>query len=233
MQESSKEVVAKFLNTYRPRSILDVPCGKGWLSKRLNYTADIDGIDLYTKPEQGYRHLQKTDLDDGLPKDIPSYDCIVSCEGVEHFANPGLFFRSSYQHLNPGGTLLITTPNIWYPMARLQYLFRGFFPGFPCLVGRIQKGQHMHIMPWSFPQLYLYLTLYGYTHIQLHNEALSHAKHNIEKLFALPQRLYCKRKAQKCTKQGKKEERRFWELCLKTPSLLSNHLIVTAERPSE
>lgn len=226
MQVSSKEVVATILKERKPKSLLDTPCGSGWLVDALGYSADIDGIDLYAEPRNGYRDVHAADLDHGIPDALPNYDCIVSCEGIEHFSNPGLFLESIHRHLNPGGMVLITTPNVWYPMARLQYFLRGFFPGFPCLAGRIEKGSHMHIMPWSYPQLYLYLTLHGFKNIQLHHEPLSRAKYQLEKLMALPQKLYCKSKI----KKSDGELRKFWETCLEAPSLYSRHLIVSAEK---
>lgn len=226
MQESSQKVTADILNQRQPASLLDAPCGKGWLAERLNYHPTIDGIDLFDTPQSGYRQVLKADLDYGLPEGLPSYDCISCCEGIEHFGNPDLFLKTAKRHLNPGGWLVITTPNIWYPAARLQFFLRGFFPGFPCLVGKIQRGSHMHIMPWSYPHLYLYLKLNGFKNIQLHAEPLSKAKHFSEKILALPQRLYCKRRWKRASSQ---EEKEFWKVSMSGPSLYGRHLIVTAE----
>ena len=159
MQDSSKEVVLNIIENLRPGSVLDVPCGDGWLVQKLDSSVLIDGIDLYQPQNSGYGKWENFDLNGGIPDNFGQYDCIVSCEGLEHFGNPELFLRTSWSHLNSKGTLLITTPNTWYPQARLQYLLRGFFPSFPCLAGKIQKGNHMHIIPWSFPQLYLFLKL--------------------------------------------------------------------------
>ena len=66
-----------------------------------------------------------TALDLELPGDLAKYDAIVCCEGIEHFGNPESFFRSTHRHLSQGGMLVITTPNTWYPGARLQFLLRG------------------------------------------------------------------------------------------------------------
>ncbi len=123
------------------------------------------------------------------------------------------------------GLLIVTTPNIWYPAARLQYLMRGFFPSFPCLIGKIARGSHMHIMPWSFPHLYLYLKLAGFTDIQLHEEELSRPKHFWERLFALPQALYCRHRLKKARDP---DEIDFWRQAGSGPSLFGRHIIVTA-----
>lgn len=228
MQESSKKVVSEILNQIKPPTILDAPCGRGWLQQRLSYAPLIDGVDLFESHPFGYAHHFQHDLDLGLPKIHKQYDAIVSCEGIEHFGNPQLFFKSSYELLAPGGLLLITTPNIWYPEARLQFWLKGFFPGFPPLIGRIERGTHMHIMPWSYAHLYLYLKLAGYQEIALHKEPLSRPKRWYAKILALPQKLYSKNKL----KKGKtEEEKNFWRNTLSSSSLYGRHLIVTAKKP--
>jgi 2-polyprenyl-3-methyl-5-hydroxy-6-metoxy-1,4-benzoquinol methylase len=77
----------------------------------------IDSIDLYEERPAGYRNFLCCDLEEGVPDELGSYDMIVSCEGIEHIANPGLFLKSAREHLNPGGVIVITTPNTWYPGA--------------------------------------------------------------------------------------------------------------------
>ena len=47
MKQSSKQIVLKMVEIINPSSILDVPCGDGWLSKKIKKTIQIDGIDLY------------------------------------------------------------------------------------------------------------------------------------------------------------------------------------------
>jgi len=227
MRDSSKEVVLEILNRSKPKTILDAPCGKGWLADKLTYTATIDGIDLFEQDPKQYRVFRKHDLDYGLPDDLPKYDAVISCEGIEHFGNPDLFLKTAHDRLASNGMLLVTTPNVWYPAARMQYLLRGFFPSFPCLTGKISRGTHMHIMPWSFPQLYLYLKLNHFENIKLHWQPLSKPKHSIEKVLALPQKLYCKNKA----KKSNGETKQFWETTMSEASLYGRNLIVTATKP--
>ena len=171
MQTSSKNTVAEFLERKTFKTVLDVPSGNGWLQKKLPHSPVMDGIDLFEEKPPGYRKFWQHDLDNGLPDINESYDLICCCEGIEHVGNPLLLLRAFYQRLKMGGSLIITTPNIWYPQSRLQFLIRGFFPSFPALVGKqIHFGCHMHITPWSFPQLYLYLKLAGFGMPDLINE---------------------------------------------------------------
>lgn len=224
MQTSSQNVVAQLIKDWRPTTILDAPCGEGWLAEAAPGVF-IDGIDLYARPQKGYRKIFDTDLDGGLPPHLPRYELIACCEGIEHLGNPLLFLQSTKKHLLPNGRLLITTPNIWYPMGKVQFFARGFFPGFPCLAGKIKAGSHMHIMPWSFPQLHLYLKLAGFSDVQLHKEPLSQPKYFFERFLALPQRLYCRKKLK--TAKGV-EEKDFWEICGSDGSILGRHLIISA-----
>ena len=228
MQDSSKVVVLEILRELSPNYLLDAPCGSGWLSEGLGASCSIDGIDLYAKPNSNYRVVKSYDLNGGIPSDLGEYDCIVSCEGLEHFGNPELFLRSAFNHLNISGTLLITTPNTWYPQAKLQYLLRGFFPSFPNLVGKIKPGEHMHIIPWTLPQLYLFLELTGFENIRVHYQPLSEPKHLYERIFALPQYFYCWNKLRKSVLEKNKV---YWQALLSKSSLFGRHLIVTAEKP--
>ena len=225
MRITSKKVVKEFLEQEKPETILDAPCGAGWLREFLEYDCTIDGIDLFDSPRGGYRKIIQYDLDHGLPEDLEKYHCICCCEGIEHFGNPLLFLEDAKRLLKDGGLLVITTPNTWNPASKLQFFTRGFFPGFPCLTGKIKRGTHMHITPWSYPHLYLYLKLAGFSDIQLHEEPMSKAKHLWEIPLGVPQRMYAKSKLKKA---GTDEEREFWKVAGSGPSVYSRHLIVTA-----
>jgi SAM-dependent methyltransferase len=230
MTTNTKEympVVAAILRSRPLRNVLDTPSGSGWLRGLLDRNVALDGIDLYDKPPEGYRSFRAADLDRGLPDDLPNYDAIVSCEGLEHFGNPELFLRSAAARLNPGGTIIITTPNTWHPAARLQYFIRGFFPGFPSLAGRIDKGTHMHIMPWTFSSLYLYLTLAGFIDINLHDVNEPKPRRAYEKLLGVFGKSYC---ANRLKKAKNEEERKFWMQAGSPQSIYGRRLVVSATR---
>jgi SAM-dependent methyltransferase len=222
-------IVCRLLEAARPQTVLDLPAGEGWLAQSLaRPDLAIDGSDLYASQPPGYRDFMRHDLDLGIPSSWPRYDAIVSCEGIEHIANPGLFLNGAYEHLNAGGCLIVTTPNVWYPGARLQYFHRGFFPGFPPLVGKIERGTHMHIMPWTWPQLYLHLALAGFSSIELHPCLEDRRTRFIERIFVVPMRAYCRGKAKAAASE---EERRFWQTAQTDGALLARRLVVSARKP--
>jgi SAM-dependent methyltransferase len=218
-------VVAAILSRTGAKTVLDAPSGNGWLRTAIANNVAIDGVDLFETKPQGYRDFRAGDLDHGFPADLPTYDAVVSCEGIEHVGNPELFLRSAAARLNSGGTIIITTPNTWHPAARVQYLWRGFFPGFPALAGRIEKGTHMHIMPWSFGQLYLYLTLAGFADVTLHDVDEPKPRRAWERLLGPLSRAYCTTRFNKAKSE---EERRFWRQAGSPQSIYGRKLVVSA-----
>ena len=227
MQDSSKEALLAYLKGLSFKTVLDAPSGGGWLIEALGDEVEIDGIDLYAQTSGNYRRIWKHDLDTGFPENACTYDLICCCEGIEHVGNPLLLLKSFWNHLNSNGTLVVTTPNVWYPHSRLQYYSRGFFPGFPTLADRIHPGTHMHIMPWSWPQLYVYFRLAGFPAPDIIEEPLSKPKYFHERLLSLPGRLYCKRKKARAKTP---EEVAYWTCAGSEASLLGRHLTVSCQK---
>jgi SAM-dependent methyltransferase len=222
-------VVGSLLAGIGARQVLDAPCGSGWLAGVVDGAMTLDGIDLYTQAPPGYRRVQAHDLNLGLP-DVArtgEYDAVVSCEGLEHVSNPLKLLQDARQALRPGGLLIITTPNTWHPAARVQYLARGFFPGFPSLAGRILPGSHMHVMPWNFASLYLHLRLAGFESINIHEVQGPQPKHALEWLIGWPSWLYCRRRQRHSTGE---EERLFWRAAGSRASLFARRLVVSGQK---
>ena len=224
--KKNRPVVVKILNELKPGSILDAPSGNGWLQKSLDYQPEFTGLDLFEEKPENYKDFAQADLDYGLPENLDMYEAFVICEGIEHVGNPLLLIEDASKHLVEGGLIVITTPNTWYPAARLKFFIRGFFPSFPCIVGKIKRGTHMHITPWSFPHLFLYLKLAGYSNIQLHEVQEKKPRRLFERLLGIPQILYCRSKLKKATTE---EERDFWKTAGSTQSIYGRHLVVTAK----
>ena len=66
-KKNYRSVVIDILNNIKPSAILDTPSGDGWLLNGLNFTVDIDGIDLFEKKPKGYGRFTNSDLDCGIP----------------------------------------------------------------------------------------------------------------------------------------------------------------------
>ncbi len=220
-----RPVVADILNRLRPQTVLDVPSGSGFLRQFLDADVAVDGVDLYCARPEGYRNFWKFDLDAGLPDGKPDYDCIVCCEAISYLGNPLAFLKSARRRLRPGGVLLVTTPSVWYPDARLQFLLRGFFPAFPWPLGKSERGDSFYIHPYSYPQLHLYLKMSGFTNIRLHPVDRG-PKHLYEWILGFPQVMYSYVKSRRSKSE---EEKSFWKSAGSIAAVYSRRLVVTAE----
>lgn len=223
------ETALSIVKQIRPSTILDAPAGNGWLAESIDFPCQIDGIDLYTQQHPKYHSFTAHDLDQGLPEELSTYEVCVCCEGIEHVINPGRLLSDLFHHLEPDGTLILSTPNNWYPASRFAYLLRGFFPSFPSLVGKIKRGSHMHTIPWNYPQLYLLLKLTGFSEIALHPVDEKSPKHLVEYLFGLPHALYCANRKRVATST---EEREYWSAAGSRQSLFGRKLVLSARKPT-
>jgi 2-polyprenyl-3-methyl-5-hydroxy-6-metoxy-1,4-benzoquinol methylase len=119
----------------RPRKILDVGCGSGYLAKLLKTRAPdltVDGIDIsrvaLDRAKQHLHEFWQLNIDQ---KDFPlgpeSYDTAVCVEVLEHLYDPEHALKEIYRILQPGGRAVITVPNLAYWRYRLD-LMRGRVP---------------------------------------------------------------------------------------------------------
>lgn len=121
-----KQAVAGILNDIKAPRVLDIACGDGWLAKAINYAVNLHGLDAYVSPAEGYNNFFRADINLGVPTFLAKYDAAVICEAMSYVQNPGLLLASIREHLEVGGTLIITDPNPLFMGARINYLLQGF-----------------------------------------------------------------------------------------------------------
>jgi SAM-dependent methyltransferase len=228
-QKPYHPVVLSILAERNAASVLDAPCGTGWLGRALQRDLPqiaLDGVGLWEFPAQdgGYQQVIEHDLDTPLPELDHSYDAVACCEAIHLVTNPGVVLDSFKRSLRPGGTLIITTPNILYTRSRLQFFLRGFHSGFSPAIGK-QRGDYITYFPFTFPTLHLLLTHYGYGNITLHDVIEPKPKRAVEHLMAIPGRLYYRsRRLHSKTPQ----ESRYWEQTGSRQSVHGRWLVVSA-----
>lgn len=100
---------------YNVESLLDVGCGKGDLLWALqDRVPNVKGIDLSgsaisVAKDNGLNAEVLDFFDSSIDRD--RYDVISMYELIEHVSSPIEFISRSFDLLNPGGLLFITTPN--------------------------------------------------------------------------------------------------------------------------
>jgi methionine biosynthesis protein MetW len=115
------------------RRCLDVGCGAGGLtpllSEKFTFVAGLDLSQTLVRAAtaRGMRALC-ADLDEGeLPYVDASFDAAICCDVLEHVFDPIVFVRRVVRVLKPGGTFVVSVPNIRY-LPRVLSLIAGYFP---------------------------------------------------------------------------------------------------------
>ena len=113
-------------------SVLDVGCGYGYTGLRLKEIGaqKVEGIELsanaYIKATDSLDKVYHGSCEDeGLLEKIGLYDCILCADILEHLKDPWLTIRILKRHINKGGRLIGSIPNIRYYKVLSNLLFFG------------------------------------------------------------------------------------------------------------
>jgi 2-polyprenyl-3-methyl-5-hydroxy-6-metoxy-1,4-benzoquinol methylase len=106
-----------WLNAQPQGKLLDVGCGNGgFLATMQKLGWEVAGVEPDTKSaniasvELGLAVTVGTLEEAGFLPD--SFNCITAHHTIEHMYDPISFLKESFRLLKPGGTLVVTTPNI-------------------------------------------------------------------------------------------------------------------------
>lgn len=140
-----------------PGDVLDVAAGAGYTSARLaDLGHRVRAIDIH--PEQFVPReipFVKADLNHRLPFDDATFDGVLALEIIEHLEAPRAFVRELARVAKPGGTVVISTPNITSLRSKLRFLWNGEFTLFFNAERRTRdpfcaeaSGHISPILPW-------------------------------------------------------------------------------------
>jgi SAM-dependent methyltransferase len=117
---------------------LTFPAGHGSIAHRLKRLGfEVSACDLYPELfELKDVDIRKGDLDSRLPYDDGSFDHVVCVEGLEHIENPANAIREFSRLMKPGGTIVVSVPNIMNIEERLKWLFTGLHVPLQAAIGR-------------------------------------------------------------------------------------------------
>ena len=129
-RDSSHRILADFVRHYGKEPVLDVGAAHGYVGQLLaqDHLA-IDGIEPHLEfaaaARPFYRQLFATTVEDA-PLD-KTYGTIVCGDVLEHLVDPLATLRRLTAHLQPGGVVLVSLPNVAHLAVRLL-LLSGRFP---------------------------------------------------------------------------------------------------------
>jgi len=113
------------LNRVEGPTVLDLGCvqhdaekadNPDWLHKHLaRRYDDVVGVDILDADVQALQDRgYNVRVGDAETLDLPGvFDTVVAGELIEHLSNPGKMLDTANDHLDPGGRLVLSTPNPW------------------------------------------------------------------------------------------------------------------------
>lgn len=171
---------------------LDCGAGDGYMRDRIGIPATAyHGVEWnaasVAKARQNGLDIVNGDLDAGLPYPDDAMRCVYGLSVLEHLLHPCRYLRESHRVLEPGGTLVVLTPNIsTYFTAALILAGRmpssGPHPDSDALIKREElfkvssadlqpdtesdNPSHRHLVVFSYRVLKRYLAMLGFEDIR-------------------------------------------------------------------
>ena len=124
---SSHSVILSRLGEGRGRKALDVGAADGFLAERLTaqgwtVTALERDPELAARAHGRCKEVVVADLESAPPLLHGPFDAIVYGDVLEHLSDPGAVLRALDQTLAPGGTVIVSVPNVAHLWVRLSLL---------------------------------------------------------------------------------------------------------------
>ena len=156
--KSLKEVKSKNPSI---RTVFDIGSGSALLRQEvLNLGLEYYSFDLFPPNEQ----VRRWNVDDKFPYEGKA-DVIIFLEIIEHLNNPWLGMKNVADTLNPGGTILLSTPNPAWSESRLSLLSQGTLGFFN---EHDLESNHHVFTPWQHIVRFLMEDV-GYQNIEFFN----------------------------------------------------------------
>jgi SAM-dependent methyltransferase len=173
----------------RDARVLDYGCGWGGFSKMLEERGnDVVGIDLDDNEIDICRHVwgeserlafRRAAITELEPA---SFDCVVSNEVIEHVHNAGTYLAEINRVLPPGGTLVISLPNVMTPRLMLPSFSPRLSGHLRAVARQTQDGYRKgvdHINAWDAPHFVRLVSTAGFEfreHLPLEGIPLPHMR---------------------------------------------------------
>jgi SAM-dependent methyltransferase len=181
-----------------PAVILDVGCGDGFatsVAATRNRGHRFAGIDwsassLAKAADRGMAVL-RAGIDASLPIRSGSVDVVVMSEIIEHLVDTDSAVEEAHRVLRPGGTLLLSTPNLaaWYNRGLLAFGVQPVFSevSMRSVFGRPGKQVAGHLHMFTRRALVEFVAAYGFEHIRVAGARY----HDVPAVLRPVDRLFC------------------------------------------
>lgn len=151
-----QRAIVDFFKTLKPGRLLDAGSGGGLIGDSLHAMGfDVVSLDLYERPKGGVPFV-KADLNATLPFKDEVFDYILCSESLQYLENHARLLREFKMALRPGGSVVLSFPNVLNAPSRLYFLRRGYYPNFKP-IRRVEPSVEWDIgvyNPLSFVDVY-------------------------------------------------------------------------------
>jgi len=118
----------------RNQAVLDIGCGEGFMAERIAAQSNrVAGVDILPRPRlaEVFEQYVSADLSHGLGEAMGKlggrkFDKVLLMDLLEHLPRPENLLAECRRLLAPGGSLLISVPNVANITVRLALLFGRF-----------------------------------------------------------------------------------------------------------
>jgi len=158
--------------------VLDIPSGEGAFTVRcLAHGLKVVSGDCEPLCAAEGATFSQVDMNEPLPHDDDEFDCVVCIDGIEHIERPFDFVTECCRVLRPGGSIVLTTPNISSLRSRWRWLLTGFHNKCRSPLNEANPNPLHHVNMLSFHKMRYMLHRSGFT--------ITHIKTNRVKLVSL------------------------------------------------
>jgi methionine biosynthesis protein MetW len=117
------------------RRVLDLGCAGGALGAALKRRRGVEVVGVELDPQYAAAaarlldRVEQGDVEEVLAReDLGSFDCVVAADVLEHLRDPWTALRRAAGLLEPGGTVVISLPNVRFFETFWQLGVRGRWP---------------------------------------------------------------------------------------------------------
>lgn len=169
--ERRAAVIADLFPAWQPTRTLEVGCGTGAITRTFRHrVTQLVVCDLSDRLAQetaaATNAIGRAEDAANLTFSDGSFDLVITSECVEHLQDPARAIGEVLRVLEPGGQLILTTPNrLWLPLVLLAQRLRiRRFQGNESFVGtrelrscvtaaggEVLRQTGCHLLPWQLP----------------------------------------------------------------------------------